>query len=225
MKTIRKKGCTLGLVILMTLTINERLLLFKKDDVFQEEENKGEIAIDMNLPHTKYKLLNEKIKATIDYYQEEFSNTEKGVQNNFSYFLDTTYEEYKYKNLVSIVLFITVFTGGAHPNHYIEAINYDTLGGEIITLDNLKRINPNILKVLMEESRKMLLLNKVFQDKTIYEMMISGTQDKDENYQNFAFTDKGLKVFFSRYQVAPYFYGSYYITIPYQTLKIDNLFD
>ena len=51
-------------------------------------------------------------------------------------------------------------------------------------------------------------------------MILDGTLPKKENFSNFAFTDKGLLVFFNRYQIAPYSFGSFNITIPYSDLDI-----
>ena len=50
---------------------------------------------------------------------------------------------------------------------------------------------------------------------TGYSMMINGTEPKKNNFNDFCFTDKGLIIFFNRYQVAPYSSGSFVITVPY----------
>ena len=51
-------------------------------------------------------------------------------------------------------------------------------------------------------------------------MILDGTLPKKENFSNFAFTDNGLLVFFNRYQIAPYSYGSFNIIIPYSDFDI-----
>ena len=45
---------------------------------------------------------------------------------------------------------------------------------------------------------------------------------KNDNFKNFAFTPNGFTVYFNRYQVAPYSYGSFYIIIPYSELNINR---
>ena len=37
------------------------------------------------------------------------------------------YDEYYYKDYISIVLYIEQFLGGAHPDHFIHTINYNTI--------------------------------------------------------------------------------------------------
>jgi len=49
-------------------------------------------------------------------------------------------------------------------------------------------------------------------------MLESGTRPTLQNFKNFAFGDDGLILFFENYQVAPYFYGSFQVKIPYSKL-------
>ena len=52
-------------------------------------------------------------------------------------------------------------------------------------------------------------------------MLKEGTQPLTNNYKNILFTNEGLIIYFERYQIAPYYYGDYKITIPYKYLNLN----
>ena len=51
-------------------------------------------------------------------------------------------------------------------------------------------------------------------------MLKEGTLPTTDNFKNILFTDKGLIIYFERYQIAPYYYGDYNIIAPYEDLNI-----
>ena len=57
-------------------------------------------------------------------------------------------------------------------------------------------------------------------EKIVNDMMLEGTTGAKENYQRFNLSNDGLIIYFERYQIAPYYYGDYSITIPYQYLEL-----
>ena len=131
------------------------------------------------------------------------------------------YKEYKYKNYISIVFNIEYYLGGAHPNHNIETIIYNTKDHNFITINNLISDNKNIISNLSKISRRELEKNKIFQDKTLKAMMLDGTTPNKKNFTKLIFSNKGLILYFERYQIAPYYLGEYNITIPYNNLNIN----
>ena len=52
-------------------------------------------------------------------------------------------------------------------------------------------------------------------------MLKEGTLPILNNYKNILFSDKGLIIYFERYQIAPYYFGDYSITVPYKLLNIE----
>ena len=86
----------------------------------------------------------------------------------------------------------------------------------------LVKDNPDLLSFLSNKSREELLKNKDLQNQSIKEMLLEGTTPTNDNFKNFAFTPNGFTVYFNRYQVAPYSYGSFYIIIPYSELNINR---
>ena len=51
-------------------------------------------------------------------------------------------------------------------------------------------------------------------------MLTNGTKPIKANFKSFVFTKDGIIVFFEKYQIAPYSYGEFWITIPYLDLNL-----
>lgn len=187
-----------------------------------EKSNNPRYKINAYYPYTSYDKLNKKIENKINREIESLKKMaqENNVMPNQYYTIDINYEHYAYKNYVSYVFYISTYTGGAHPNNIIWSIAYDIENGKIITIEDLIKENPNILKILSKESRTLLKQDKRFQDmdSVIEEMMIEGTREESANFKTFAFSEEGLILFFEQYQVAPYSYGSFEVIIPYSKI-------
>ncbi len=186
-----------------------------------DDEHKNKINI--YFPITNYKLLDKEINNIVDTYVKEFKDAinEYKIQENLYYTLYINYDEYTYKNYISFVFNIEMFTGGAHPNHFITTINYDTLNNKFINIDSLINLNINILNSLSKESRNILSSDKKFQINYNKDMMYEGTLPNKENFKNFVLTENGLKILFNYYQIAPYYYGETIINIEYEKLNIE----
>lgn len=186
-----------------------------------DDEHKNKINI--YFPITNYNLLDKEINNIVDTYVKEFKDAinEYKIQENLYYTLYINYDEYTYKNYISFVFNIEMFTGGAHPNHFITTINYDTLNNKFINIDSLIDLNKNILNSLSKESRNILSSDKKFQINYNKDMMYEGTLPNKENFKNFVLTENGLKILFNYYQIAPYYYGETIINIEYEKLNIE----
>ena len=201
------------LLTIIILTIIIIIILYPKNN--QEKiiyNNKTDIEINVKYPLYKYKKLNKQINTIINYYLKD------NIDNY--YFLYIDYKEYKYKDYISLVFNISYFTGGAHPNYEIKTINYNTKNNNFITITNLINKDKNILNKLSTYSRKYFNNNSLFKEKIVNDMMLEGTIGAKENYQRFNLSNDGLIIYFERYQIAPYYYGDYNITIPYQYLEL-----
>lgn len=176
--------------------------------------------ININYPYTGYSNLNNEIDNLIKKYLNDFMKADKPFIDNQIYSLDITYDTYQYKEFISYVFTVFLNTGGAHPNTIIETISYDTKNENIIDIDWLINKNNDILNILSKESRVILDKNPSLKQGNITDMTLDGIMPRKDNFSNFAFTDKGLMLFFNRYQIAPYSYGSFNIIIPYSSLVI-----
>lgn len=184
------------------------------------EDKTNKLEINIKYPYYKYKKLNNIIDTYINNYVKEIRNT--SFNENYSFYtLYIDYKEYLYKNYISTIFYTEIFLGGAHPNHYINTIVYDKVNNTIIDIDYL--INNDIVKLneLSSLSREYLSHNKVFDNTDIKDMLFKGTTSDKNNFKRFIFTDKGIIIFFERYQIAPYYFGEYNILIPYEKVNFN----
>ena len=171
--------------------------------------NKEDTDIKVKYPIYEYYKLNKVITENINYYLKD------NIDNY--YFLYIDYKDYEYKEYISIVLYISYFTGGAHPNYGIKTIKYTII---FIDIDDLIYMDKDILNKLSIYSREYFSNNDMFNDKVVFDMMIDGTKSIKDNYKYFNITSDGLIIYFNRYQIAPYYYGDYSITISYNYLNL-----
>ncbi len=170
-------------------------------------------GIQVIYPRTKYKVLNQAVYEVVQNSIMEFMNFAKEpIQENFTYTLDISHDEYSYQDYLSIILYISSYTGGAHPSHQIYSIVYDISRDKIITMQDLLLEKENLLSILSEESRKILSNNPKITDSSL---LLKGTSPDISNYQIFAFAPTGIMIYFPEYQIAPYSSGAFKIVIPY----------
>lgn len=212
---------TLTLPTLITSHLNQKndIYLSKTINTNNILKQNNNYKMNINYPITNSGLLNKEIEKIINNYKLQFNNDLKDLPNNPNYQLDINYKDYKYNNYISYIFYIESDLGGAHPSHQIRTINYNTKENKVITIDNIIKYNSNVLNALSNLSRENLKKLKIFKSNDINEMMINGTSPTKNNFKNFVFTQNGLMIIFERYQIAPYFFGEYNITIPYNKLK------
>lgn len=210
--------------VLLVSDNNSLALVFNEREEFKMMENQiidktDRWEINIFYPQTNYALVNRRIDKIIDNYISYLKESLKDYAI-FPMTLDITYREDGYLNYLSYTFNIVIFTGGAHPNYYTETIVYDTYNNSIVTINDLKMMNPNILEYLSQRSRNYFLKMKIFDDPNIRMMLDEGTAAREINFSKFVFTEKGMLIYFERYQIAPYAYGEYHIIIPYQELRL-----
>ena len=126
-------------------------------------------------------------------------------------------------DLVSVWFGIgTYFEGAAHPNHNAISFNYDLRTGRQLKLADLFKPNSDYLKVVSD-----FAINDLTEQ--LGEMTAGGEPDtdwiregagpKEENYQSWNLSPKGLEINFNAYQVAPYVAGPHEVVIPLSALK------
>ena len=173
-------------------------------------------GIQVIYPRTKFLTLNQKMQEFLEKIICEFMNYAKEpIQENFTYTLDVSHDEYSYQDYLSVVFYVSFYTGGAHPEHRISSFVYDISSDKIITIHDLVREKENLLSILSTESRKILSQNPAIHDQ---ELLFTGTSPETSNFQTFVFTSRGIMIYFSEYQIAPYSSGAFKIVIPYDQL-------
>ena len=226
----KKSIIILVLILLNIFFIIKNICLISKNSInidYNIEEKKiGNISdqenckINVYYPISDYPKLNDEIIKSINNYMSSFkkSISEANELPNQYFSLYILYNKYETEDYLSYVFRVSMFLGGAHPNNTIFTINYDKNNNKIINIDSLIKKNDNILNIMSSESRENLFKNPLFKDKLIYDMMLEGTDSIKENFKNFVFSKDGLIIFFEQYQVAPYSYGEFNVTIPYNKI-------
>lgn len=231
MKKLSLVALILLYIILTFYYFNRPVISYAKTTNNKGNENKidktnekDKTKIKIYFPVTDYPKLNKVIKYSISSYINEFSSYAK--DNDISYNQYNTlyilYDEFRYENIISYVFNIEMYTGGAHPNHYIKTINYDIDNNIIIDIDYLENNNSDILEKISTRAYE-ILTDKLkkgdsYDDKIVKE----GTSPTKNNFKNFIFTKDGLKFYFPHYQVAPYSYGSTDIIITYDEIGLSK---
>lgn len=121
-------------------------------------------------------------------------------------------------DLVSIRFGISSFyEGAAHPQHNTLVFNYDLKSGKRLKLSDLFKANSNYLPLISDYAVK--ALRKELSPDPDLDWIQSGAGPKEENYNNWNITPKGLQVTFDPYQVASYAQGEHVVVIPFSVLK------
>ena len=205
--------------------LNQNVIAIGNDETFLEKKiinnsSNPNYKIKVYYPYTSYESLNKIIDEAIKKIIDEFIATvleNKTLQHQL-YTLNINYDKYQYKDYLSYVFYISVYTGGAHPNNTILTISYAKNKDKIITIDDLAKQYPALLNNLSNESRSYFVKDQNFNDNDIKDMLIDGTMPNQNNFKNFAFSEMGLLIFFEQYQIAPYSYGEFEIVIPYSKI-------
>lgn len=198
------------------------------DDVLECQvksvENVTDTAIIKGyVPYTKYEKLNARIDEIVKKYIDEFRDTINGYKplaEDVKFTLEFSFDTYEYNEYLTYVIRLFADTGGAHPNTYITTVTYNTKKDELVTIETLNKEYPELIKKLSELSYNKLKENEIIKQINSENMLKDGTKPTLENFRNFAFTKDGMKIFFEKYQVAPYVGGEFEILIPYEQLGI-----
>jgi hypothetical protein len=101
--------------------------------------------------------------------------------------------------------------GAAHPNHIFKVVNFDIKEGKSGTFAGLFTSTPKALTFLSKYCKNEL-------NKPDFPLFEEGLEPKEENFQNWNLTEKGLRLSFAPYDVAPYAAGPQEVLIPFSEL-------
>ena len=122
-------------------------------------------------------------------------------------------------SIISVLLHINEFSGGAHGQEILYTYNYDVAQNTEITLDTFIQKDPQFLQKLSTLSRTMLRTQlaknaQIKESEVDTDMLNGGTTPTMDNFSLFTLpNDSSMNIYFNQYQVAPYVYGSPKITI------------
>lgn len=167
------------------------------------------------------------LKLAADFKKDIMSMTAEDVASipdSMSYYVEVGYNVvYADNNLVSIKFSDTGFSGGAHPNTNYYTLNFDLKSGKELKLADLFKPGAKYLQTIAAYSLKDLQSRKNAEtgesEGVATDDWAEGASAKDENYESWNITKKGLLFTFDPYQVASYANGPQTVIMPYDKLK------
>ena len=213
-----KKCIIYFLIFAMLLSVFTLFLKQRKTNNEINTISYQENTIKIVYPSTNYTKLNKRIKKIITNQINDFTKITLNKEKT-TYYLIINYKSYSYKTIISYIFFTESYFLGAHPIHEIWTVNYDYKDNKFITIENIINNNQIILNNIANYTYQNLSQKKIFQNETVLNMLKEGTKPRLNNYKHILFSKEGLIIYFDRYQIAPYYYGNYSITIPYNILK------
>ncbi|HRH43680.1 MAG TPA: DUF3298 and DUF4163 domain-containing protein [Pyrinomonadaceae bacterium] len=184
--------------------------VYFQNQTIKEKTNGNDISISYpQFVGGNFTALNLALKNIALQYQNEFKKgkPEKGEEN----YLESGYTiEFANDNIVSVQFGQESFSGGAHPNHSSQTLNFDLKNNKPIKLADLFKPNSKYLQKLSQLSKEGLGDNLQFEE---------GIAPVAKNFSDFLITKKGLLILFDEYQVAPYAAGPQEVLISYADLK------
>lgn len=150
------------------------------------------------------------LKMGGDDFQKEFT---KG--NYYEYQMDTTTVQSN-DDMVSVVIHVGGYDGGAHGYQNVFTFNYDVKKQKDIHLSDLLSLKDASVQSRAQLTKKFLQTdNQTTLDSNLQQMLDDGTDPTSaDNFQDFTTDGKNVTLYFPEYQVAPYVYGEQTVTIP-----------
>lgn len=176
-------------------------------------EETDKYKIQAFVPQTRNEKLNEIINKKITKYIDNFKT--ENENNLKKVYLTIKFDTYEYEDYISFLFTYILDTGGAHENTFFSSINFDLKKDEEITIDTLVAKNRDFLNTLSKYTYSKLKENQSIVQGGIEWMLKDGTAPTKENFKTFVFSEEGLKIFFEKYQVAPYYLGEFSVVLPY----------
>lgn len=141
-------------------------------------------------------------------------------ENGISLYDQVTYDvELANDDVISLLFTDANYAGGAHPNATSSTLNFDLKNNRPLKLADIFEPKANYLKTLSDLSRADLKAKLQKDNMLDEEMLNDGVNPKEENFQSWNLTKKGLQINFDSYQVAAYAEGPQEVVIPYAKLQ------
>lgn len=138
------------------------------------------------------------------------------------FFFDVSWEPVQLNSrYISFVLHISFYEGGANGNEIVTAFNYNLSDNCEITLGDLLSDYPDYLNTISDYTIKELESSIKTEGNAdiLIKMINEGAEPKEENFENFTFTDKMVNIYFSKAKVLPGYFGEQEVHVPRSVFK------
>ena len=162
------------------------------------------------------------VTSGVTEFKGNFKTYEKPMGPVGSYYESEYVVTLATNDLVSVAFGVSTYgEGAAHPNHNTVVFNYDLRAGRQLKLADLFKPNSDYLKVISDFAIKDLteqIRGEMSGDDPDTDWIREGAGPKEENYQSWNLSPKGLEITFDPYQVASYAAGPHEVVIPLSAL-------
>lgn len=148
----------------------------------------------------------------IQTYKEEYEQNKEYIMG-WAYEVDGSISFHK--NFANVELANYTFMGGAHPNHYVQYLNFDTKTGKLLTYSDVIQ-DTEAFENMVKEKFLALAAERIGEEVSIDEFFWGSGF---ELAKNFMIREQGIELVYNPYEAAAYAFGSFVIEIPYEDLK------
>lgn len=173
-------------------------------------------------------LIYEDLLARIAKYKEESEDIL--AKANELYSPDSPWDPYSFSciytparmdgSIISLSGKTSSYAGGVHPNHWLISVTYDAATGKVLSLldildsaAGLDHLNQYVLDTLSNLGEDYFLYSDYMQ------VVTSHFTPGNPSFGSWYFTNTGLALYFSTYEIAPYATGDIVIEVPYKDLE------
>lgn len=147
-----------------------------------------------------------------------FADSVKLISPPIPYGLTITYEtETAPSGIVSVIFFISTSMGGAHPEPGLATFVYTPKDGRRLSYSDIFMNAEGLLEAFSTVCRASLA--EQLGNRAVADMLEAGTEPDVVNFDLFALTKEGLRIYFPPYQAAPYSEGYLTVSIPLEKLS------
>lgn len=140
-------------------------------------------------------------------------DTQSSLDTSYKYYLSGPNERF-----LSVIFEVSTYlSGAAHGITIVAPLTFDRHTGREVQLKHIFKKNTDYIEKLSNISRK--ALREQLGERADANWIDSGTEPKPENFEVFAFTDKGFTIFFQQYQVASFADGIQEVVVPYSDIE------
>jgi hypothetical protein len=196
-----------------------RVSVFSDEKITEDVEIRFEYPQFPDLP----KQFNDKIRTLVDeevrVFQQNVSESENELTvESAPFYLSLGWTPVQLnKEMISILVRTSLYTGGAHGSENVQTFTYDIVNKEEVTLRNLFADTPDYLNKISQfaiNDLKTTLYYALGSEPNI-NMIMDGASPKETNFSRFTLSSSGVVTFyFPQYQVAPYAAGEQVVRMP-----------
>lgn len=150
------------------------------------------------------------VRASYNAYMELERTEQEHREYKMSY--EVKYNE---NNLLSILIYDYMYTGGAHGMSTVTAYNFNVLTGQRLYLSDVAKSQSALNKIKKYAITD--LTNRANRGEAIFTEELSGIEINSQ--RPFYFTANGIVIKFYEYEVAPYAAGMPEVKVPYSVFK------